>query len=47
MNEALRHGQLPINLRYVADGVRTGGPDRPYAHLPQYAAPRVHCTAFV
>ena len=32
---------------YVPHGVKTGAPDRHCAHLPQYAAPHVRCTAFV
>jgi len=33
--------------RYVTLGVKTGAPDGHDAYLPQYAAPRVRCTAFV
>ena len=32
---------------FVTPGVGASAPDRQDAHLPQYAAPRVRCTAFV
>jgi hypothetical protein len=42
-----RHAWTSDNGGYVPRGAVAGAPDGHYAHLPQYAAPRVRCIACV